>query len=131
MTTCSTCSGATAERSSAPAIARAPSSVAPSDDNPPPNLPIGVRAEPSTTVEAISASYAGGSSERALVAQRAQPALVVAAELAQKLVDVLAAPRSTRGGLLVAADPQRRGDLADAPEGRMLVLDDALASAHL
>ncbi len=55
MTTCSTCSGSTPERSSAASIAIAPSSVAWSVDRPPPILPMGVRAEPRITVLGIEA----------------------------------------------------------------------------
>src|SRR5271167_59786 len=50
MTTCSTCSGSTAARSSAAVIAVPPSSTASSEDRPPPILPIGVRAAPRITV---------------------------------------------------------------------------------
>src|SRR5580693_7581256 len=55
MTTCSTRSGSTPERSSAASIAIAPSSVASSDDRPPPILPMGVRAAPRITVLGIEA----------------------------------------------------------------------------
>src|SRR3954449_9285663 len=50
MTTCWTCSGSTPARSSAALIAMLPSSVASSDESPPPILPMGVRAAPRMTV---------------------------------------------------------------------------------
>ena len=53
MTTCSTWSGGTAERSSAPAMAIAPSLVAGTVASAPPSLPIGVRALPRITVLGI------------------------------------------------------------------------------
>src|SRR3954451_19623185 len=53
ITTCSTCSGATSARWSASRIAIAPSSVAGSDDSPPPSLPMGVRAELRITVRGM------------------------------------------------------------------------------
>src|ERR1019366_4713799 len=49
-TTCSTCSGSTPARSRAALIANPPSSVASSEDRPPPILPMGVRAAPRITV---------------------------------------------------------------------------------
>ena len=53
MTTWSTCSGSTLERSSAAVMARPPSSVASREASAPPILPIGVRAVPRITVLGI------------------------------------------------------------------------------
>ena len=53
MTTYSTWSPATPARSSAPLMAWPPRSMADSEDSPPPNLPIGVRAYPTTTVSCM------------------------------------------------------------------------------
>ena len=53
ITTCSTCSGSTPARSSAPAIATAPRLGASSGASAPPSLPIGVRALPRITVAGI------------------------------------------------------------------------------
>ena len=54
MTTCWTCSGSTSARSSAALMAMPPSSVASTDERPPPSLPIGVRAAPRMTVLGMS-----------------------------------------------------------------------------
>src|SRR3954453_16875216 len=53
ITTCSTCSGATSARWSASRMATAPSSVAGSNDRPPPSLPMGVRAALRMTVRGM------------------------------------------------------------------------------
>ncbi len=50
MTTCCTSDGATSARSRAALMAVAPSSVAASDESPPPSFPIGVRAAERMTV---------------------------------------------------------------------------------
>src|SRR5271166_2228661 len=68
ITTCSTCSGSTPARSSAALIARPPSSVASTEDRPPPILPIGVRAVPRITVlgmwAGVSSFLMSGDGER-------------------------------------------------------------------
>src|SRR5581483_7327219 len=58
MTTCWTWSGDTSARSSAALIAVPPSSVASSEDRPPPSLPTGVRADDRITVLGID-DYSG------------------------------------------------------------------------
>ncbi len=64
MTTCSTCSGSTAARSSAASIAVPPSSVASSVESPPPILPIGVRALPRITVLGMGTGLSSGRWEK-------------------------------------------------------------------
>src|SRR3954453_10095467 len=76
-TTCSTCSGATSARSSAPRIAVPPSSIASTGAREPPILPKGVRAVPRMTVLGMRARIVRGRG-------RPRPARLTATQVAHR-----------------------------------------------